>query len=159
MFLNLTIVDQATQPFINTIIGPLLGAFTGVFLGFLINTWQRGTLDSKRELFFKNLILNEIETSISILEKATDGLLPRIPDDVWTSLVNSGDITLFTDRSALLYEHYFLIQRYNNKYEEVIDPDVKTAINTVLTRLRLTQQDLNEPNIKADDYGAYYTVQ
>jgi hypothetical protein len=151
MFLNLTIVNQAAQPFINTILGPLFGAFMGVFAGFAVTEWRRRTLNSERKSFFKNLILSEIDTSITIIENAVAGDLPPIPNEAWTSLVNSGDLALFTDKSILLHEHYFSISHYNNK---------RMNSDAVLTRLKLTQKDLNEPDmiIKADEAGAYYIL-
>ena len=45
------IVNQSTPPWTNTIIGPLIGAFFGVLLGFGVNEIWRKRLENNRKSF------------------------------------------------------------------------------------------------------------
>jgi hypothetical protein len=110
MLNHITIINQTTSPW--TILGPLLGAFTGVFIGFLINEAKRRSLVCHRQLFFKNLLLTEIEKSIEIF---VEDKYELIPIDGWNSLLNSGDIAFFKDNATKLSETYSEIQWYNNE--------------------------------------------
>jgi len=105
-------------PSTDTIIGPLIGAFAGVGLGILANELWRRKLANDRKSFFRNLLLHEIRKSIELLESPTVNL---IPVDAWNSLVNSGDMTLFTEHAIDLSDIYFEIQNYNYEAKRVRD--------------------------------------
>lgn len=89
----------------------LIGPFVGVVLAFWVNNKKKQNLEHERQVFFKNLLLNEIKRSIQLLVGDHPNL---IPIDAWNSLVNSGEITLFSrDLSIQLSNVYFEIQNYN----------------------------------------------
>ncbi len=103
------IVNQSTPPWTNTIIGPLIGAFFGVLLGFGVNEIWRKRLENNRKTFFRKLLLHEVKYSIKLL----NGMVNLVPIDAWNSLVNSGDIALFKDIAIELDDAYFKTQMYN----------------------------------------------
>jgi hypothetical protein len=112
MLQNCIIINQIISPWTNTIIGPLIGAFTGVLIGFLINELQRSRLKYYRKLFFRNILLNEIDKSIDIFVENKYELIPMYG---WNSLLNSGEIALFKDDATKLNDTYSEIQWYNNE--------------------------------------------
>ena len=103
---------SSTWDFLSVIIGPLIGAFAGVVLGVIANELWRRRLARHRKLFFKNLLLTEINRLIKIYEEDKYELLPI---DGWSSLLNSGDIALFKDDATKLNETYSEIQWYNSE--------------------------------------------
>ena len=115
--LNATLYQPSLQgdiylfDFLGRFIGPLIGALVGVFLGFWINERHKRKLENHRREFFKNLLNHEIDRSIELLEKKD--LTNIIHIDGWKSLVNSGDIALFTHLVTQLSDIYFDIQNYN----------------------------------------------
>ena len=111
------IVNQSTPPWTNTIIGPLIGAFFGVLLGFGVNEIWRKRLENNRKSFFRKLLLHEVKYSIELL----NGTVNLVPIDAWNSLVNSGDIALFKDKAIELNDAYFKIQNYNYEAKRVRD--------------------------------------
>ena len=111
------IVNQSTPPWTNTIIGPLIGAFFGVLLGFGVNEIWRKRLENNRKSFFRKLLLHEVKYSIELL----NGTVNLVPIDAWNSLVNSGDIALFKDKAIELNDVYFKIQNYNYEAKRVRD--------------------------------------
>ncbi len=111
------IVNQPTPPWTNTIIGPLIGAFFGVLLGFGVNELWRKRLENNRKSFFRKLLLHEVKDSIKLL----NGKVNLVPIDAWNSLVNSGDIALFKDNAIELNDVYFKIQSYNYEAKRVRD--------------------------------------
>jgi hypothetical protein len=123
---NCIIINQITSPGTNTIIGPLIGAFTGVFIGFLINEINIHKLECHSKLFFKNLLLTEIEKSIRIFAEKKYEL---IPTDGWNSLLNSGKIAHFKDNATKLSETYSEIQWYNNELKILRDAVEKEFID------------------------------
>lgn len=112
-----------------SIIGPLIGALVGVYLGFKEDDQHRKTLDDKKRLFYKNLLLHEIDESIELLKPKESTLIPVvIPVSAWDSLVNSGDMALFThNQSIQMSDTYSQIQRYNYIAERVIE-DIKEFV-------------------------------
>jgi len=111
------------------IIGPLIGALVGVYLGFKIDDKHGTELDDKKRLFFKILLLHEIDESIELLKLKESTLIPEvIPVSAWDSLVNSGDMALFThDQAIQMSDTYSQIQRYNYIAERVIE-DIKDFV-------------------------------
>jgi len=116
------------------IIGPLIGALVGVYLGFQGDNRHRKELDDKKRLFFKVLLLHEIDESIELLKPKESTLIPLvIPVSAWDSLVNSGAMALFAhDQSIQMSDTYSQILRYNYIAERVIE-DIKKFIicNTI----------------------------
>jgi hypothetical protein len=97
---------------LTTIIGPLIGAFVGVGLGLIANELWRRKLACDRKYFFRNFLPHEIKRSIELLEK--ENIINLIPVDAWDSLVNSGDLALFTHNLVIhLSDLYFDIEDYN----------------------------------------------
>lgn len=105
--------------FLGTIIGPLTGAFVGVFLGFKLNENHRRRLEGERRSFFKNLIMHEVKKSIETLEDESS-IVNLIPVDMWNSIVNSGEITLFNGNAIEVSDLYFEIQNYNYEAKRLI---------------------------------------
>ena len=103
--------------FLGVIIGPLVGAFVGVILGFQINDNNRTKLEEERRLFFKNLLMHEATESIKLIA----GTVNLIPVDAWNSMVNSGEIALFEGKAIDLSDTYFQIQNYNYEAKRVRD--------------------------------------
>ena len=112
-----------------SVIGPLIGALVGVYLGFQGDDRHRKELDDKKRLFFKILVLHEIDESIELLKPKESTLIPVvIPVSAWDSLVNSGAMALFThDQSIQMSDTYSQILRYNYIAERVIE-DIKKFI-------------------------------
>ena len=112
-----------------SVIGPLIGALVGVYLGFQGDDRHRKELDDKKRLFFKILVLHEIDESIVLLKPKESTLIPVvIPVSAWDSLVNSGAMALFThDQSIQMSDTYSQILRYNYIAERVIE-DIKKFI-------------------------------
>lgn len=108
---------------ISPIIGPLVGAFFGVLFGFWINRRHGKKLEENRRLFFKSLIMHEIEESIKILELFESDQYEKvrlIPEDAWNSIVNSGDISLLEETNAIdLGDIYFKIKKYNQEAKNI----------------------------------------
>lgn len=95
--------------FLARIIGPLIGALVGVYLGFKINDTRRKQLDEEKKLFYRNLLMRNAKKAIDLLP----GKVNLIPEDAWRSLVNSGDIALFKDKAIELSDIFFEVQNYN----------------------------------------------
>jgi len=117
-------------------IGPLIGAFFGVGLGFWVNNRHNRKLREERKLFFRNLLMHEAKRSIKLIK----GNVNLIPVDAWNAIVNSGDITLFENKAIELSDIYFQIQNYNYEakiireaYEfsdlSMIDPETGETIS------------------------------
>lgn len=95
--------------FLVRIIGPLIGALVGVYLGFKINDNRRKELNEEKRLFYKNWLMRDAKKSIELLP----GKVNLIPEDAWKSLINSGDIALFKNKAIELGNIFFEVQNYN----------------------------------------------
>ena len=120
-----------------SIIGPLIGALVGVFLGFMINNDHKKRLDRERRLFFIKLLIEEMDQLIKFMENNDREYIP-LPIDGWNSLINSGDITLFTDLATDLNKVYSEIQRYNYKVIRIRDAIEEESTGEALA---LTEMD------------------
>ena len=103
--------------FLSVLIGPLIGALVGVLLGFKINNEHRMELEEEKRLFFRNLLMHEAKKSIELMA----GTVNLIPVDAWNSVINSGNVALFSDKAIDLSETYFQIQNYNYEAKRVRD--------------------------------------
>ena|SRR5271157_1370401 len=122
--MNIQTISTMWELFI-IILGSLIGALVGVYLGFRLDDGHRKELDDKKILFFKILLLHEIDESIELLNQKESTL---IPVSAWDSLVNSGAMALFThDQSIQMSDTYSQIQRYNYIAERVIE-DIKEFV-------------------------------
>lgn len=130
------------------IIGPLIGALVGVYLGFQVDDRHRKELDDRKRLFFKVLVLHEIDESIELLEPKESTLIPIvIPVSAWDSLVNSGAMALFThDQSIQMSDTYSQILRYNYIAERVIEDIKKSIICSTIN----PEEAPSYPTFKAD---------
>ena len=109
------------------IIGPLLGAFAGVFLGFRKNSKHQEKLNHEKKLLLLNILRHEVEKSIDLLQESSGNL---IPIDAWNSIVYSGNIVLFEHpQAAKLGDIYFDTQNYN--YEAKRTRDASERFNSL----------------------------
>jgi hypothetical protein len=140
-----------------TIIGPLIGAFAGVSLGFIANELWRRKIASERRSFLRKFLLHEIDRAIELLEKKNLNLIPIY---AWNSLVSSGDLALFSNNIVSdLSDLYFEVEDYNydaywtweRKYEWDAEGDVKDQERSpylqewakrILARLKDTKEKL-----------------
>jgi hypothetical protein len=96
------------------IVGPLIGAFVGVFLGFKINNDYRKRQDNGKKQFYLSSLRHEIDKGMVILQDIKHDDIMLIPENVWNSIMNTGNITLFANQEAIpLSSIYFEIQNYN----------------------------------------------
>lgn len=101
------------------IIGPLLGALAGVYLGFRKNRIHQEENDYDKKLFLLSYLRHEVRKSIELLHEDHGNL---IPIDAWNSIVNSGNIVLFThDQAIILGDIYFKTQNYNYEAKRTRD--------------------------------------
>jgi hypothetical protein len=101
------------------IIGPLVGAFAGVFLGFRKNSKHQDMVNHEKKLLLLKILRHEVKKSIDLLQ---DPLGNLIPIDAWNSIVYSGNIVLFEHPlSTKLGDIYFNIQNYNYEAKRTRD--------------------------------------
>jgi hypothetical protein len=100
---------------LESIVGPVIGSFFGVWLGFLVNNYANKRKRTRLRKEYTKGLKSEIQQAIGLLENR---LLQLLPEDLWKSLVNSGDLALFpfTQREDLP-QAYFAIGKCN--YEAV----------------------------------------
>jgi len=111
---------------IRIIIGPLVGAFAGVFLGFRKNSKHQEELNYEKKLLLLKILRHEVTKSIDLLK---DPLGYLIPIDAWNSIVYSGNIVLFEHTlSTKLGDMYFDVQNYN--YEAKRTRDASERFNS-----------------------------
>jgi hypothetical protein len=128
---------------------PLLGAFCGVFLGFLINNEHKKKLDHERKLFLLAYLRHEVGKGIELLQEMQGNL---IPTDAWNSIVNSGDIRRFThNQTILLGDIYFKIQNYN--YEASRTRDASEHFHLLPEPPQLPPQSM--PSVIVEIYRPY----
>jgi len=128
--LTLPMISQLLGSFVITIIGPLIGALVGVYLGFQKNEDHRRKLEEERRLFFRNLLMHEAKKSIKLVEERKTNL---IPVDAWNSIVNSGNIALFEGKAKELSNTYFQIQNYNYEAKRVRDAEEARDLHPAAT--------------------------
>jgi len=125
VYLN-TQVFNIILDIIRIIIGPLLGAFAGVFLGFRVNSKHQDDIRKKKKLLLLKLLRHEVRKSIDLLQEPIGYL---IPIDSWNSIVFSGNIVLFEHQiSTKLEDAYFNMQNYN--YEAKRTRDASERFNS-----------------------------
>ena len=73
--MNIQTISTMWELFI-IMLGPLIGALVGVYLGFRLDDGHRKELDDKKRLFFKILLLHEIDESIELLNQKESTLIP-----------------------------------------------------------------------------------
>jgi hypothetical protein len=101
------------------VLGPLLGASVGVYLGFRKNRKHQEEKDYDKKLFLLSYLRHEVRKSIELLHEPHGYL---IPIDAWNSIVNSGNIVLFThDQAIILGDIYFKIKNYNYEAKRTRD--------------------------------------
>lgn len=118
VYLNPQLSDMVFD-IIKMIIGPLFGAFAGVFLGFRINSKHQEELKHKKKLLLLKILRHEVKKSIDLLQEPNGYL---IPIDAWNSIVFSGNIVLFEHPLSIKLEDiYFDIQNYNYEAKRTRD--------------------------------------
>lgn len=125
IYLNPQVADKIWDIF-RMIIGPLVGAFAGVFLGFRKNSKHQDKVNHEKKLLLLKILRHEVKKSIDLLQ---DPLGNLIPIDAWNSIVYSGNIVLFEHPlSTKLGDIYFNIQNYN--YEAKRTRDASERFNS-----------------------------
>ncbi len=77
---------------VSIILGPLLGASVGVYLGFWKNRMHQKEQDHDKKLFLLSSLRHDVRKSIELLHEKHRKI---IPVDAWNSIVNSGNIEGF----------------------------------------------------------------
>lgn len=127
IFLNYPQILSAIFDFIKIILGPLVGAFAGVFFGFRKNSRHQEKINHEKKLLLLNILRHEVEKSIDLLQEPSGNL---IPIDAWNSIVYSGNIVLFEHtQTTTLGDIYFDIQNYN--YEAKRTRDASERFNSL----------------------------
>jgi hypothetical protein len=119
LFLNYPQILMNIWDATKLILGPLVGAFAGVFFGFRKNTKHQEKINYQKKLLLLDILRDEVETSINLLEEKSGNL---IPIEAWNSIVYSGNIILFDHLQATqLSEIYFKIKNYNYEAKRTRD--------------------------------------
>ncbi len=127
IFLNYPQIADKIWDFIRIIIGPLFGAYAGVFLGFRKNSKHQEKLNREKKLLLLNVLRHEVEKSIELLQEPSGDL---VPVDAWNSIIYSGNIVLFEHPQAIqLVGLYSDIQNYN--YEAKRTRDASERFNSL----------------------------
>jgi len=91
---------------------PLVGSFLGVFAAFGLKWLYQLYRNKQDKKDYTYMFGSEIQQCINILEQET---VQRLPDDRWTSAINSGALKLFNiDGLTSLSIDYGLIKNYND---------------------------------------------
>jgi hypothetical protein len=104
IYLNPQLANK-TLDIIRLIIGPLIGAFAGVLLGFRKNSKHQEELNHTKKLLLLKILRHEVTKSIDLLKDPVGYL---IPIDAWNSIVYSGNIVLLSIRCRPCWEIYIL---------------------------------------------------
>jgi hypothetical protein len=96
---------------IETLYPTLVGSFLGVIAGLGLNhIYQTRINENKREFLISYLEHENLESFDRLREKQ------EIPVDAWNSIINSGNILLFTpDQTRRLGHFYFMVKSYNDE--------------------------------------------
>jgi hypothetical protein len=121
LFLNSVHPEMAgtTLGFISILAGPLVGAFTGVYLSFRKNNKHQEEINHEKKLLLLKILRHEVKKGIELLQEPSGNL---IPIDAWNSIVYSGNIVLFEYQQATeLGDIYFGIKNYNYEAKRTRD--------------------------------------
>jgi len=95
-------------------LGSIIGSSTGVFIGFWVNRRNLNKLNQGRVDEYLKGLTNELSESMALLRKR---LLQLMPDHLWQSVVNSGDVVLFPyEVREDLRAIYFAISKCNYQF-------------------------------------------
>ena len=100
--------------FLQGFLPPIVGSFSGVTLGFLVEHWLEKRRRNRLRGEYTRGLKSEITQCIDLLKKR---LLQLLPDDLWKSLVSSGDLAIFPfDQREDLRQAYFAIGKCNYEF-------------------------------------------
>jgi hypothetical protein len=113
--------------FIIILVGPLVGAFAGVYLSFRKNNKHQEEMDHDKKLLLLKILRHEVKKCIELLQESSGNLIPM---DAWNSIIYSGNIVLFEHfQAAELGDIYSDIENYN--YEAKRTRDAAERSNSV----------------------------
>jgi len=105
--------------FLQGFLPPIVGSFFGVTLGFLVENRVEKRRQERLRTQYTRGLKSEITQSIGLLKNR---LLQLLPDDLWKSLVSSGDLALFPfDQREDLRQAYFAIGKCNYEFVRARD--------------------------------------
>lgn len=106
-----------------SIVGSIIGSSCGIIIGYRLNVRSQKKRDES--LVDKHLkgMRNEILQAISLLDNRK---LQLLPENLWDSAVNSGDLALFpSEEKEDLRQAYFAIQKVNYMSKRSADLNVQ----------------------------------
>jgi hypothetical protein len=96
-------------------VGSIIGSSTGVFIAFWLNRRNLTQVNQERAEGYLKGLTNEVSEAIALLANRK---LQLLPDDLWQSAVNSGDLVLFPyEPREDLRKAYFAMSKCN--YEAI----------------------------------------
>jgi hypothetical protein len=124
LYLNRPDILGSISYFITILIGPLVGAFTGVYLSFRKNNKHQEELNLEKKLLLLRILRYEVRKGIALLQEPSGNLIPM---DAWNSVIYSGSIVLFEySHAAKLGDIYFDINNYNYEAKRTRDAAEKS---------------------------------
>jgi hypothetical protein len=112
-------MTDLSLPVLTSAIGSIIGSSTGVFIGFWLNRRNLVKQNQERVNVYLKALTNEISEAMASLQKR---ILQLMSDDLWQSVVNSGDVVLFpyAPREDLRVA-YFAIRKCNYEFTRARD--------------------------------------